>query len=506
MNNNEDYILQMKNVCKYFPGVKALNGVNLNLKKQSVHALCGENGAGKSTLMKVLSGVYRPDEGEIWINGEKVSFNGTKDSFEHGIAMVYQELSPIPEMTIVENMFLGVEKTKGIVLDKKRMVQECKEALAACGVELSPFMKAKDMSTAELQLVEIVKAVWNDAKIIIMDEPTSAITEAEVANLFRIIDNLVKDGKSIIYITHKMDEIFKICDTVTVIRDGKYIGSSPVENITHDEIVSMMVGRELSNIFPKIECNIGDVALEVKGLTRAGEFRDISFKVHKGEILGVAGLMGAGRSETMETIFGFRKKDSGEIYKDGQKIEINSPSDAIKHNIAFVTEDRKRTGLNLEATIKDNIAICNLDEVCQPKGIISSRKMNQAAEKQVKALGIKTPSINQIVNNLSGGNQQKVVLAKWLLTVPDVLIMDEPTRGIDVGAKSEIHKMMGELCKAGKAVIMISSEMPEVMGMSDRIIVLHEGDLTGELKREEFSQERILELAAGITNKQEGEK
>lgn len=497
--NNEEYILQMKGICKFFPGVKALNGVNLNLKKKSVHALCGENGAGKSTLMKVLSGVYRPDDGELWIDGKKVSFNNTKDSFEHGIAMVYQELSPIPEMTIVENMFLGVELTKGFVLNKKQMYKECKEALEYCGVDLDPYKKAKDMSTAELQLVEIVKAVWNDAKIIIMDEPTSAITEAEVEKLFKLIRSLVDEGKSIIYITHKMDEIYQICDTVTVIRDGKYVGSSDVNNITHDEIVSMMVGRELSSVFPKIECPIGDVALEVKNLTRDGEFKDISFKVHKGEILGVAGLMGAGRSETMETIFGFRKKDSGEIYKDGKKIEINSPRDAIKNRIAFVTEDRKRTGLNLTATIKDNIAICNLDEVCQPKGIINAKKMNLSAEKQVDALGIKTPSINQIVENLSGGNQQKVVLAKWMLTVPDILIMDEPTRGIDVGAKSEIHRMMGELVKAGKAVIMISSEMPEVMGMSDRIIVLHEGDLTGELKRDEFSQERILELAAGLS-------
>lgn len=493
----EEYILQMKNISKIFPGVKALDHVNLNLKKQSVHALVGENGAGKSTLMKILSGVYNPDEGELIVNGESVTIKTPKDSLKYGISMIYQELSPVPEMTIAENLFLGREHTSGPALNKKRMIEESKQILASCDIKLDPRTKMKELSTAETQLIEIAKAVFYNAKIVVMDEPTSAITEKEVENLFRIIRKLIDDGKSVIYITHKMDEIFKICDDVTVIRDGQYIGSAPLSELDQQKIITMMVGRELSAIFPKTPAEITDVLMEVKGLTSKGKFEDISFNVRKGEILGVAGLMGAGRSEVMEAIFGFRKLDSGEIYINGKKVSINAPKDAIKNKIAFVTEDRKLLGLNLQGSVKDNIIIASLNDLYSAAGIVNFQKVKDAVKTQIEALKIKTPSSDQIVNNLSGGNQQKVVLAKWLLTQPDVLILDEPTRGIDVGAKAEIHKIMCKLAQQGKAVIMISSELPEVIGMSDRVIVLHEGKLTAELDRSELDQEKILIYAAG---------
>lgn len=494
----EEYVLQMKNVSKSFPGVKALDGINLNVEKRSVHALCGENGAGKSTLMKVLSGVYHADEGEIFIDGKKVVMNNTKESAKEGISMIYQEMSPVPEMTIAESFFLGHEETVGsIFLKKKYMYDETEKALKRCGVDLNPNMKMKDMTVAELQLVEIAKAVHNEAKVVVMDEPTSAITEREVENLFKIIETLINEGKSVIYITHKMDEIYKICDTVTVIRDGQYVGTKKIEDITMDEIVRMMCGREMKQMFPKIEVPIGETLLEVKGYTRKGEFENISFSVRRGEILGVAGLMGAGRSETMETIFGFRKKEAGELFINGEKVEIKNPKDAIHHGIALVTEDRRYLGLNITASIKDNIIIAGIRKLSN-KGFINWAKAKTAVKKQIDDMSIKAPSQDTIVDNLSGGNQQKVVLGKWLLLEPDILILDEPTRGIDVGAKSEIHKLMGKLVEQGKAVIMISSELPEIIGMSDRVIVLHEGEYTGTLDRSEFSQEKILALAAGI--------
>lgn len=494
----EDYVLQMKHVSKSFPGVKALDDINLNIERRSVHALCGENGAGKSTLMKILAGVYHADEGEIFIDGKKVLINNTKKSAKEGISMIYQEMLPIPEMTIAESFFLGHELTVGPLWTKrKEMFDETKKALERCGIDLHPNKKMKDMTVAELQLVEIARAVYNEAKIIVMDEPTSAITEREVENLFKIIQRLIDEGKSVIYITHKMDEIYKICDTVTVIRDGKYIGTKKINDITMDEIVKMMCGREMTQMFPKIHVPIGEIKMEVKGFTRSGEFENISFHVRKGEILGVAGLMGAGRSETMETIFGFRKKEAGELFIDGKKVEIKSPKDAIANHIALVTEDRRYLGLNISASVKDNILIAGLEKFSKA-GIINWPTAKIEVEKQINAMNIKTPSQDTIVDNLSGGNQQKVVLGKWLIREPDILIMDEPTRGIDVGAKAEIYKLMGEFVKKGKAIIMISSELPEIIGMSDRCIVLHEGEFTGELDREEFSQERILALAAGI--------
>lgn len=495
---SEEYILQMKNISKRFPGVKALDNVNFNLKRQSVHTIVGENGAGKSTLMKILSGMYTPDEGEILINGKNVTISNPKESIQNGISMIYQELNPIPEMTIAENLFMGREYTNGPVLDKRRMLKESKKMLEDCGVYLNPNTKMCRLSVAEKQLIEIVKAIFYNSQIIVMDEPTSAITEKEVDNLFKIIEKLLKDGKSVIYITHKMDEIFKICDDATVLRDGQFIGSKPIKELDKEKIISMMVGRELSNhLFAKLDAEIGEVALEVKNLTVKCKFENISFNVKKGEILGVAGLMGAGRSEVMETIFGLRKADSGEIFIHGKKVNIKSPKDAIKNKVAFITEDRKLLGLNLVASVKDNIALVNLAKYCIFGKVVDYKKIRTVADAQIDALRIKTPSREQIVNNLSGGNQQKVVLAKWLLCEPDILILDEPTRGIDVGAKAEIYRLISAMAQQGKTIIMISSELPEIIGMSDRVIVLHEGQLTGILNRDELDQEKIMTYAAG---------
>lgn len=501
----EEYVLEMRHVSKRFPGVKALDNVTFQLKKQSIHALVGENGAGKSTLMKILSGVHLPDEGDICINGEPIVISNPKDSLTHGISMIYQEMNPVPEMTVAENLFLGHEYVKGPVLNKRRMLQEAKDVLKRCGVDLDPGEKMKHLSVAQVQLVEIVKAVFYDSQVIVMDEPTSAITEREVENLFQIIHRLVADGKSIIYITHKMDEIFKICDTVTVLRDGQFIGSSPISELTREQIITMMVGRELSNLFPKEFAEIGEIALEVRNLCKAGKFQNISFHVRKGEILGIAGLVGAGRTEVMEAIFGVNPPDSGEIIVNGKSVKIRSPIEAINNGLAFSVEDRKLLGLNLQGTVKDNIAIVNLSAYCVAGGVVNEKLLVKSADAQIEALRIKTPSREQLVGNLSGGNQQKIVLAKWLLRQPDILILDEPTRGIDVGAKAEIYTLMCQMAKQGKAIIMISSELPEIIGMSDRVIVLHEGTLTGELSRDKLSQEVILSYAAGYdTDKKTG--
>jgi inositol transport system ATP-binding protein len=378
------------------------------------------------------------------------------------------------------------------------MLREAKKMLEGCGVNLNPNIKMNKLSVAEKQLIEIVKAIFYNSQIVVMDEPTSAITEKEVENLFGIIRKLIQDGKSVIYITHKMDEIFKICDNATVLRDGRLIGSKPIEELDKQQIISMMVGRDLqNNLFTKLDAEIGEVALEVKNLTFKGKFENISFHVKKGEILGVAGLMGAGRSEVMETIFGLRKADSGEIFIHGKKVNIKSPKDAIKNKVAFITEDRKLLGLNLVASVKDNISLVNLSNCCVCGNVIDLKKVRDTVDSQITVLRIKTPSREQIVNNLSGGNQQKVVLAKWLLCEPDILILDEPTRGIDVGAKAEIYRLISTMAQEGKTIIMISSELPEIIGMSDRVIVLHEGQLTGELSRSELDQEKIMTYAAG---------
>lgn len=494
-----DYILEMRDITKTFARNTVLDKVELLLKPGEVHALMGENGAGKSTLMKILMGIYHRDGGTILLDGEQVEFKNAKQALEHGIAMIHQELNPVLDMQIYENVFLGKEKclgnVKGIKLvDKKKMQEETKQYLKEVGLEISPLAVMRDLSTAQTQLVEIAKAISWDAKIIIMDEPTSAITDKEVDVLFDLIRKLKEQGKSVIYISHKMEEIFKICDTVTVLRDGKYIGRNSTSEITEDKMISMMVGREIKDVYPKREVPIGDVVLEVKNLSQGDVVNNISFQLHAGEILGISGLIGAGRSELVETIFGLRKMSSGGIYLRGRKVDLKSPAVSIKNKIAFVSEDRKVTGLNLISSVRDNICTVSLKQLLE-HGMTNKKNENDAADKYIDMLKIKTDSREKTVGDLSGGNQQKVAIAKWLLGDPDIIILDEPTRGIDVGAKRDIYLLMEDLVAAGKAIIMISSEMPEVMGMSDRILVLSEGVLTGEVPRAEFNQEQIMAMS-----------
>lgn len=494
-----EYILQVKNITKVFPGVTALDDVSLNLKKGVVHALMGENGAGKSTLMKVLTGIYNADRGEIFLKGKVTSINGPREALQLGIAMIHQELSPIPEMTVAENIFVGREPGYRFlpVVNRRELRNMTLKVFEEIGISLDPDAKLSSLSVAEQQVVEIVKAISYNSDIIIMDEPTSALSDREVDKLFEIIRKLVSKGKSVIYISHKMDEIFRICDWITVLRDGRYIDTKSVAELDKQTLITLMVGRDLCNIFPKEDAEIKDVALKVKNLNINGKFRDISFEVRQGEILGISGLMGAGRTEIMEAVFGARKIDGGEIFIKGKSVKINSPKDAIGYGIALVTEDRKLLGLNLKGSVKDNITLASLNKFCSMKQLLKMKKEQEAVENQIRQLNVKTPTSKKIVNSLSGGNQQKVVLAKWLLCGPDILILDEPTRGIDVGAKAEIHRIMSSLAGEGKAIIMISSEMPEILGMSDRVLVLHEGRITGEFNRAELDQERIMMCATG---------
>lgn len=499
MDNNENqYVLEMRNITKIFPGVKALDGVNLKVRSGTVHVLCGENGAGKSTLMKILSGQYQIDEGEIYFKGVKLNHQNTKEALNMGIAMIHQELSPILDMTIAENIFLDREPIKYLktFIDFKKLYEQTQELLERLGLKYNPHMKMRELSVAGMQLIEIAKAISRNASLIIMDEPTSAITDKEVDMLFKQIKDLKSQGVAIIYITHKMNEIFQIADDITVIRDGQYVDSGPASEYDENKVISQMVGRTISNIFPKEEAKIGEVVLEVKNLTREGFFNDISFKVRKGEILGLAGLVGAGRTEVVRSIFGLDPLDSGEIFLEGELIKVKKPIDSISKGIAYLSEDRKIDGLVLCRSVLENIVMANLKKFA-PGLFINKQKEAKSAEEMIEKLRIKTPTMHQIAGNLSGGNQQKIIIAKWLQRDLKVIILDEPTRGIDVGSKSEIHKLMSKYAQDGLAVIMISSELPEVLGMSDRIIVMQEGRMTGELTREEASQEKIMTLATG---------
>ena len=489
-------LLELKRITKQFSGVKALKGVSLSLKKGTVHALMGENGAGKSTLMKIISGIYSPDEGEIHIRGEKVVISSPVKALEYGITMIHQELTPVPEMTVAENIFLGREPSRFGLVDFKEMHNRTLELFKGIGIQIDPKTKMKDLKVSDIQLVEIAKALSFDADVIIMDEPTSAITDREVEQLFKVIADLKEKGKGIIYISHKMNEIFKISDEITVMRDGEYISTKAAKDTSNKELISMMVGRELTDIFPKLNLEPGEVILEVSNLSKEGEFHDINFQIKRGEIIGVAGLMGSGRTEVMQTIFGMTKPDSGEIKFDGQKVNIQNPMHAIRLGIAFVTEDRKKQGLNLPSSISHNITISSLDEV-STSGFINANKEKQIVDEYIEKLRIKTSNRDKWVQYLSGGNQQKVVLAKWLMTKPKILILDEPTRGIDVGAKFEIYKLMHQLATDGYTIIMVSSELPEILGMSHRILVFHERKLAGELMGKEATQELIMELATG---------
>ncbi len=487
-------LLEMKGIQKSFYGNQVLRDVDFTLEAGTVHALMGENGAGKSTLMNILDGIHKRDGGTIRIDGQEVEINSPSEAQEKGIAMIHQELTTIPEMSVAENIYLGREPVKRGFIDYKKMYQDTSELLKMLNIELNPRIKMGKLRVADQQLVEIAKAVSQNARIVVMDEPTSSITDREVENLFGIIRDLKLRGTGIIYISHKMDEVYTITDEITVLRDGESINTWKTAEVTNDMVIKAMVGRELKEQFPKIEVPIGEKLLELKNLTIQGQFENISFDVHAGEILGLVGLVGAGRTETMQALFGITKPESGEIFLKGKAVNFSKPADAIAAKIAYVTEDRKGEGLVLPMSIAHNITLPSLKELSS-KIFIRKGEEKDAVQKEMTGLKVKAASVKLPVKMLSGGNQQKVVLAKWMLKEPDIIIFDEPTRGIDVGAKAEIYKLMGEFVSQGKAIIMISSEMPEAMGMSDRIIVLSNHQMGGELRREEFSQKAIMAMA-----------
>jgi ABC-type sugar transport system ATPase subunit len=449
--------------------------------------------------MKILMGSYTKDEGgEILFNGQPYQVSNPKEAMYRGVAMIHQELNPILDMPVYENIFVGRELRKNGLVDKKAEIEESKRLIAECGLHVSPMELLRNLTVAQCQLIEIIKAISVNAKVIVMDEPTATITEREVELLFEHIRRLKEKGVAIIYISHRMAEIFSICDRVSVYRDGQYIGTDETKNLTEAQLIKMMVGREISDVYPKLEAEIGEVAFEAKNIVRAdNKVKGVSLKVRKGEILGIGGLVGAGRSELVEGIFGMHPLSGGEIYIHGKQVKVSSPQDIIKEGVALITEDRKATGLNLTGSVNDNIAMVAIKKLLK-NGLYNKAKARKASEEYIDKLSIKTPSVNQIVGNLSGGNQQKIVIAKWLLNDPDIIILDEPTRGIDVGAKRDIYMLLGNLVQQGKAVIMISSEIPELMGICDRIMVMCEGNYSGEVSREEFSQERIMTLASAI--------
>jgi inositol transport system ATP-binding protein len=494
----DEYVLRMEGISKQFPGVRALSNVKLYARKGAVHALMGENGAGKSTLMKCLIGIYAPDSGTITFKGERLNIANTHYALSKGISMIHQELSPIPQMTVAENIYLGREPTTwcGLV-DMRKMNRMAAELLDRLNIKVRPTAKMHELSIANIQLAEIAKAVSYNSDLIIMDEPTSAITEAEVEGLFKIIRSLKAQGCAVIYISHKMDEIFRITDEVTVFRDGQYMGTDATADLTDSILIEKMVGRTLTDMFHKETTDKGAVFLDVQDLSGKG-FRNVSFQVKRGEIFGIAGLMGAGRTELIEAVFGVTRIRGGTVSIEGRPIKINSPADAIRGGMALLTEDRKLTGLYMNASVRENMFIANINNYMLGP-FIHFKKIEKDCERMRGLMRIKTPSLLQIIKNLSGGNQQKVLISRWLLTEPDLLILDEPTRGIDVGAKSEIYRLMTELVRSGKAIIMISSELPEVLGMSDRIMVMHEGDKVGELLRGEATQEKILQMATGMS-------
>ncbi|WP_163883516.1 sugar ABC transporter ATP-binding protein [Rhizobium laguerreae] len=494
---NAEYLLSAEGVRKEFPGVVALDDVQFRLKRASVHALMGENGAGKSTLMKILAGIYTPDKGDIRLKGIEIRLKSPLDALENGIAMIHQELNLMPFMTVAENIWIRREpKNRLGFIDHGVMHRMTEELFARLNISIDPDIEVRFLSVANRQMVEIAKAVSYNSDVLIMDEPTSALTEREVEHLFRIIRDLRAQGIGIVYITHKMNELFEIADEFSVFRDGRYIGTHASTDVTRDDIIRMMVGREITQMFPKEEVPIGEVVLSVKDLCLKGVFNNISFEVRAGEILGVAGLVGSGRSNVAETLFGVTPASSGSVELYGKPVTISSPTEAIRNRMAFLTEDRKDTGCLLILDILENMQIAVLQDRYVKGGFVQQGAVEATCEDMAKKLRVKTPNLYERVENLSGGNQQKVLIGRWLLTNPRILILDEPTRGIDVGAKAEIHRLVTEMARDGVAVVMISSEMPEVLGMSDRIMVMHEGRVTGFLNRDEATQIKVMELAA----------
>lgn len=497
-----EYKLELRGVSKSFPGVKALDNVQLALRPGTVHALMGENGAGKSTLMKCLFGIYKMDAGEIYIDGEKVEITSPDDAMDKGIAMVHQELQPVPARSVAENLYLGRFPTKNYgpikVIDHKKMYEDTEMWLKEVKMDFDPKALLGTLSIGQMQSVEIAKAVSHQAKVVIFDEPTSSLSDNEVEALFRIMNDLRDKGVAMVYISHKMDEIKRISDDITIMRDGTYVGTWRTEDLTTDEIITKMVGRELTNVYPEHKAEIGDVVMEVKNLTSINpkSFRDVSFNIRKGEILGFGGLVGAQRTELVEGIFGIRNVESGEVIINGKNVKIKHPIEAMNAGIGLITEDRRGNGIFGCLSIKDNVGVSIYNKYLKAKMVLEHKKINKVVDDSIKMLSIKTPSMKQHISNLSGGNQQKVIIARWLANDPDILIMDEPTRGIDVGAKHEIYEIMNDLAAQGKAIIMISSEMPELIGMSDRICVMCNGKLTGVISdKADMTQEKIMSYA-----------
>ena len=491
-------VLRLEKINKSFPGVKALSDVEFSLRKGEVHALMGENGAGKSTLMKILSGAYKRDSGNIYINGEQVEILNPKHSQNLGIAIIYQELNLIKRVTVAENIFLGRYPKKAGVVQWKQMIQDAQELFDSFEIDLDASAGLSSLSIAQQQIVEIIKAVSIDAKVVIMDEPTSSLTTRETEVLFHIINVLKSRGIAVVFITHRLDEVFAVCDRVSVLRDGCYIGTRNISEITKSEMISMMIGRELNQQYPAHKAKIGEEVLRVENLNDGNKFvKDVSFTARAGEILGFAGLVGAGRTETMRLIFGADKRASGKIFIDDKEIKINSPVDAIANGIGFVTENRKEEGLLLNQPVQVNNSLVAYKRILRMNFCFDFKRERKFAEEYIETLRIVTPSPKQKALYLSGGNQQKVVLSKWLMNGPRIIIFDEPTRGIDVGAKREIYELINELAAKGNVIIVVSSDLEEVMGVSDRILVMHEGVISGEVQRDDFSQQLITEYAVG---------
>ncbi len=494
--NANNYILELENVSKTFPGVKALNNINFNLKKGEVHSLVGENGAGKSTLLKILAGAYKKDTGVITLEGSKVEMTDPKQALDMGVSVIYQEFNLVPNLSIAENIFMGRAPCKNSgFIDFQKLYQRSESFLKKIGMKKSAKTLVSELSVAEQQMVEIAKSLSFSAKIIVMDEPTSAITKSEKETLFEIIRELKEKEVSIIFISHIIEEVLEISDRITVLRDGNYVGTVNAADTNPRKIVQMMVGRELKDFYPKKEAKKGKIVLEVKNLTKKSKYEDISFQLHEGEVLGFAGLVGAGRAEVMRGIFGIEAPDSGEIYIKGNKVKAHSLFETIKMKMGFVPEDRREEGLILSRSVKDNINITKLTEI-NSHGFIKQKDEEKIANEYCGRLKIRTPDNKQIVQNLSGGNQQKIVIAKWLVINPKILILDDPTRGIDVGAKNEIYSLINNLAKEKIGIILISSELPEILNISDRILVMREGKITGEFLRKEATQEKIMQLAA----------
>jgi inositol transport system ATP-binding protein len=496
--SRQEYIFSAKDIRKTFPGVVALDKVSINIRPGQVHALMGENGAGKSTMMKIIAGVYIPDQGTLTFKGQPLVLKSPRDALNKGIAMIHQELNLLPYMTVAENIWIGREPCSLLgLVDHGELRDRTAALFKELSIDIDPGIELGQLSIANRQMVEIAKAVSFNSDLLIMDEPTSAITEKEVEHLFRIIASLKAQGKAIIYITHKMDEVFQIADEISIFRDGTHIVTKAAAEFTPHSLIAAMVGRELNQVFPKEVVTIGDIALSVRNMSRKPTFSNVSFDLHYGEILGVAGLMGSGRTEVMDALFGVEPAQSGEIVFEGKPLKIRSPKDAIRAGLAFLTEDRKKTGLFLSLSVGENMQITALGKHSS-YGFVRQNEVDELCSGMSTKLKVKTPGLHEIIENLSGGNQQKVLIARWLLNKPKVLILDEPTRGVDVGAKAEIHKLITQLAKDGVAIIMISSELPEVMGMSDRIMVMHQGTVGGILPREQATQERIMALASGV--------